>query len=256
MRNQMGKFQFLCYFFCILCLATNAQENLNSTKLDGAMKCIYSNGIPNHTIGKFPNKANPNEFKQQNLIFCFPRFPRLTENVTWGLMTVGVTITGIPIRPFTAEYFDPSAKRGYSKNPLSGWRKQAMHDSRSLGIDSHNGHIDRSGLYHYHSVFKQYNDTDKDRLIGYAPDGFKIIFRPSGIASSWQLKSGSRSSAPWGVHDGEFEEDFEYLPKSGALDECNGLKIDNSYTYFATTSYPFFPRCFKGEVNADFMVRN
>ena len=46
------------------------------------------------------------------------------------------------------------------------------------------------------------------------------------------------------------EKKFEYLPKSGALDECNGLKIDNSYTYFATTSYPFFPRCFKGEVNS------
>ena len=80
----MGKFQFLCYFFCILCLATNAQENLNSTKLDGAMKCIYSNGIPNHKIGKFPNKANPKEFKQQKLMFCLGWLTQLLT-IAWSL---------------------------------------------------------------------------------------------------------------------------------------------------------------------------
>ena len=76
------------------------------------------------------------------------------------------------------------------------------------------------------------------------------------MASSWQLKSGWRPFPPGGVHNGQFEEDFEYRLESGELDECNGLKIDDVYTYFATTSYPFFPRCFKGEVNLDFLVRH
>jgi hypothetical protein len=31
--------------------------------------------------------------------------------------------------------------------------------------------------------------------------------------------------------------------------------VDGVYTYFATDTYPFFPRCFRGEVPARFMVR-
>ena len=30
-------------------------------------KCIISNGVPNHKIGKFPTKGNPNIFKKQKL---------------------------------------------------------------------------------------------------------------------------------------------------------------------------------------------
>ena len=252
----MFKLEYVIFFFFIFNVATSAKENVSSTKILGEMTCISSNGTPNHEIGKFPNRANPNHFKEQKLSFCFPTFPQLTEKVTWGLMTVGVSIKGIPFRPFTAEYFDPTAKKGYSKNPSSGLRKQAMHDPRSLGIDKQNGHIDRSGLYHYHSIAKSLIDKKKDLLIGYAPDGFQIVYRPSGITSSWQLKSGSRSFPPGGARNGQFEEDYEYRMNSGSLDECNGSKINGVYTYFATTSYPFFPRCFKGDVNVDFMVRN
>ena len=252
----MLKLEYVFFMFFIFALKTNAQENIYDVDIRGKMTCISSNGVPDHKVGKFPNKANPNKLKEQNLTFCFPTFPRLAENVTWGLMTVGVSIKGIPIRPYTAEYFDPTAKKGYSKNPSSGLRKQAMHDPRSLGIDAHNGHVDRSGLYHYHSIVKKFNDSKKDILIGYAPDGFKIVFRSSGMTSSWQLKPGRRSVSPGNTYDGQFEEDYVYRVKSGSLDECNGSKINGVYTYFATTSYPFFPRCFKGDVNMDFMVRN
>ena len=34
------------------------------------------------------------------------------------------------------------------------------------------------------------------------------------------------------------------------------LKVNNVYTYFANESYPFFPRCFKGQANLDFITRN
>ena len=92
-------------------------------------------------------------------------------------------------------------------------------------------------------------------MVGYAPDGFKIIYKAS-ESSSWKLKTGSRTTAPWGKFDGSFEEDFEYVANSGSLDECNGRKLDGVYTYFATDKYPFFSRCFKGEVNIHFMTRN
>ena len=252
----MHKLKYLIFLFFIFTSITTAKENFVETQIIGKKTCIRSNGIPNHAIGKFPNRANPNKLKEQNLTFCFPSIPRLTENVTWGLVTVGVSTAGIPFRPYTADYFDANAKRGYGKDPSSGWRKQAMHDPRSLGMDIQNGHVDRSGLYHYHAILKNLKSTEKDMLVGYAPDGFRIVVRPSGIKSSWQLKAGRRPTPPGGVHDGQFDEDFEYRHRSGALDECNGLKVNNIYTYFATTSYPFFPRCFKGEVNLNFLVRN
>ena len=251
----MHTLRHVAYCFIFFTLSANAQENFKNVEISGQMTCIYSNGVPDHEIGKFPNRSNPNEFKDQKLTFCFPTVPRLTDNWTWGLMTVGVSIAGIPIRPYTAEYFDINAKRRFSKNPSSGWRKQAMHDPRSLGIDSYNGHVDKSGLYHYHSVTKNLYINKEDIFLGYAPDGFKILFNSS-VTSSWQLKSGIRSSPPGGIHDGQFEEDFEYRAQTGSLDECNGKKINGVYTYFATSSYPFYPRCFKGEINLRFMKRN
>ena len=129
-------------------------------------------------------------------------------------MTVGVSIKGIPIFPYTAEDFDLNAKKGFSKNPSSGLRKQAMYAPRNLGMEARNGHVDRSGLYHYHGIVKKLNDSKKDILIIYAPDDFKIVYRPYGITSSWQLKSGSRSVLPGGVHNGQFEDDYEYCIKS------------------------------------------
>ena len=170
-------------------------------------------------------------------------------------MTVGVASNGIPIRPYTADYFDSNAKRGFSKNSSSGWRKQAMFSPRSLGIDQHYGHVDKSGLYHYHQLKTASNVDIKEYLVGYAPDGFKIMYKLS-ESSSWRLKEGLRSTAPGGKFDGNFEKDFEYKANSGSLDECNGKKINGVYTYFATDTYPFFPRCFKGAVNKNYMRRN
>ena len=168
----MHTLRYIAYWFIILTLSANAQQNFNNIEVRGPQTCISSNGVPDHKIGKFPNRANPNKFKEQKLTFCFPTVPRLSDNVTWNLMTVGVSTTGIAIRPYTAEYFDINAKRGFSKNPESGWRKQAMHNPRSLGIDSHNGHVDKSGLYHYHSISKNLDATKEDILLGYTPDGF------------------------------------------------------------------------------------
>ncbi len=239
----MQTLRHLACWFIIFSISANAQEGLKNIEKKGEMTCIHSNGFPNHKIGKFPNRDNPNKFKEQELTFCFPTIPQFTQNVTYGFMTVGVSVSGIPFRPYTAEYFDENAKRGFSKNPSSGWRKQAMYKPRSLGIDSSNGHVDRSGLYHYHSTYKNSYPVKENILLGYAPDGFKIAYNASMI-SSWQLKPGVRLSSPGGPHDRQFEEDFEYRAQNGPLDECNGKKVNGVYTYFATDFYPFFPRCF------------
>ncbi|MGB3555240.1 MAG: YHYH protein [Jannaschia sp.] len=240
---------------CALPFAAPAHENETSVTREGAMTCIASNGTPNHEMGRFPNAANPNTFLEQALRFCFPMQPQRATGVTRGLMTVGVTTTGVPIRPYTAGYHDPDGRRGIGREP-SAWRQQAMHDPASLGMDAENAHVDRSGLYHYHGVSAAFLAAQGDTLIGYAPDGFEIRYSPDSATSSWQLKAGTRPDGPGGIYDGTFEEDFEYLAGSGTLDECNGGLVDGVYTYFATDSYPFFPRCFVGVVNPDFLTRS
>ena len=135
----MRIFVYFILFLSTCSFSLNAEQPPIKIEIRGNMNCITSDGIPNHTIGKFPNKANPNKFRKQQLTFCFPKVPKLSSSVTRGLMTVGVASNGIPIRPYTADYFDSNAKRGFSKNSSSGWRKQAMFSPRSLGIDQHYG---------------------------------------------------------------------------------------------------------------------
>lgn len=233
-----------------------AHENIVSAETNGGITCISSNGAPDHDMGQFPNRANPNAFHEQDLTFCFSATPRLADSVTTGLMTVGVSVTGVPIRPYTAGYYDANGRRGFSHDPSSGWRQQAMHDPRSLGMDDQNAHVDRAGLYHYHGVSSALLAAQGNTLIGYAPDGFEIKYSPTTATSSWQLKSGTRPTPPGQAYDGTFEEDFEYSVGSGTLDQCNGGQVDGVYTYFATDNYPYYPRCFKGVVNPKFMTRD
>ena len=251
----MSRHFFTALLLVSLPVTATAHENVSKVTQNSDLTCISSNGAPNHDMGKFPNRANPNGFREQALKFCFPNEPQKSNTVTTGLMTVGVSLTGVPFRPFTAGYYDANGRRGFSHDPSSGWRQQAMHEPRRLGMDDQNAHVDKSGLYHYHGVSSDYLASQKDTLIGYAPDGYEIHYIPSAATSSWRLKAGTRPTDPLGAYDGTFEEDFEYKAGSGTLDECNGGLVDGEYRYFATDSYPYFPRCFKGVVNPQFMTR-
>ena len=165
-------------------VAVMAHENVSTVTTEGAMTCIASNGLPNHDMGEFPNRANPNAFQAQSLRFCIATEPQLTNDVTHGEMTVDVTLTGLPIRPYTAGYCDPNGRRGMGCDPSSGWRQQAMFDPRALGMDDENAHVDRSGLYHYHGVSQSYLQGLTDTQVGFAPDGFEIRYDPGNATSS------------------------------------------------------------------------
>ena len=115
-----------------------------------------------------------------------------------------------------------------------------------LGLDANNAHVDHRGLYHYHGMPDALAGTSGSTLVGYAADGFEIHYIGSEARSGYMLLPGVRDSDPGGAHDGTYVEDWAYVQNAGNLDECNGGYVDGVYTYFATDTYPFFPRCLYG----------
>ena len=217
--------------------------------------CISSDGTPNHEIGNFPTRGNPHKFKRQRIKFCFSKSPIKTDKNKYVASVVGVTLTGIPIRPGTADWFDRNSPRKHSKDKSSGLNLEAIRPFEKIfGIDRFNGHVDHRGLYHYHKSNPLLLLNDEP-LIGYAADGFEILYTPEEVKPSWQLKKGNRKVEPFGKFDGAFKEDYEFVEGSGDLDECNGKFVDGQYKYFATDTFPFFPRCHWGNVSRDFTRR-
>lgn len=240
---------------CLAVLPLKAHENeVSITETRGEI-CIQSNGTPDHDIGTFPNSGNPHSFEEQSLTICVDATPELTGRTVERTNASGITLSGIIIRPGTADYYDASSPRGFSRDASSGWRLEGMGAAALLGMDSNAGHVDQAGLYHYHGISEGMLEASQGSQFGYAADGFELHYVGSGATSSWQLKSGTRPTAPYGAYDGTYEQDWEYVPGSGNLDACNGAMVNGEYTYFATDTFPFFPRCFKGSVSDDFTGR-
>ena len=215
--------------------------------------CISSDGAPNHNIGNFPTLGNPHKFKRQKIKFCFSKEPIKTDKNKYIASVVGVTLTGIPIRPGTADWYDKNSPKKHSKDKSSGLNLEAIRPFEKIfGIDDYNGHVDHRGLYHYHKSNPSLL-LNGEPLIGYAADGFEILYLPGNSKSSWQLKKGDRKIEPFGKYDGAFKEDYEFVLGSGDLDECNGKFVAGKYKYFATDAFPFFPRCLWGEISRDFI---
>lgn len=235
--------------------AANAHGNHVEITIEGDQRCISSNGTPNHDIGRFPNRGNPHAFQEQDIRICVDATPTRTDTATRNTRGSGVSVTGIWFRPGTADFYDASSPRGHSRDPSSGWRLEGMGAAEMLGMDMENAHVDNTGLYHYHGISDSLVGSQSGTLIGYAADGFEIHYVGQNAQPSWQLRDGTRPTAPFGTYDGTYEEDWEYIPGSGNLDECNGGMLGGSYVYFATDSFPFFPRCFWGTVSRSFRGR-
>ena len=220
--------------------------------IDGNQRCISSNGLPDHTTGTFPNRGNPHSIQELDIRYCFPLNPTKNSEPTEQRGSIGVALNGITIRPGTADFWDDSSPRGHSRDPSSGWNLEGMGSSEQLGIDDNNAHVDKRGLYHYHGLPQALVEKNTSSLIAYAADGFEIHYVGQKQTSSYQLKRGTRPSGPGGSYDGSFVEDWEYIANSGTLDECNGGYLDGRFVYFATETYPFFPRCMWGKSSKDF----
>lgn len=225
-----------------------AHEHVAIT-VDGDTRCISSNGIPDHETGEWRPGAT---VEPQDHVYCMDATPELTEEVTQNVRISGITLTGIPLRPGTAEYYDATTERGYSRDRSSGWNVEGI---GGLIMDAQNAHVDGDGMYHYHGIPSAVVSDLDGTLFGYAADGFEIHYAAETVQSSWQLRQGDRASGPGGAFDGTYEQDYEFIEGSGDLDECNGRMENGQYVYYATDTYPFFPRCFMGEVSEDFLGR-
>ncbi len=220
----------------------------------GNQRCIASNGLPNHSTGQFPNRGNPNSISPQKINLCFSAKPKKGKRARFIRGSVGVALNGVQFRPGTADYYDRSSPRGFSRDRRSGWNLEGLGARDKLGMDRNDAHVDHRGLYHYHGVASVLARSAKGTLIGYAADGFEIHYVGNQKKPSYRLKSGNRKSDPGGKHDGTYNEDWKYVAGSGSLDQCNGGLLNGKFIYFATKSYPFFPRCMWGAVSSDFTL--
>ena len=230
--------------FCLALLPATAFAETSIT-VASDLRCIASDGLPDHTTGQFPRRGNPHTIAAQTIRFCVDATPEY-DGTAREVRTIGIASNGVIIRPGTADWFDARSPRGHSRDDSSGWRLDGMGASDMLGLDQNNAHVDRRGLYHYHGIADPLAD-DPGTLIGWAADGFEIHYIGDRAQSSFQLKSGTRPTAPGGAYDGTYVQDWTYVKGSGNLDECNGAVVDGTYRYFATDSYPFFPHCLMGK---------
>ncbi|HWA09399.1 MAG TPA: YHYH protein [Opitutaceae bacterium] len=245
--------------------------NKVSITIEGEKRVIVSNGLPDHTTGRFPNADNPNRITAQSYRFTIPAKPVAETRATpLRMQPFGIAVNGVLFDPGTAEYWQND--RG------SGWHYDAKGDAFSLGLDANNAHVQPNGAYHYHGIptallARLSKGKPAMALLGWAADGFPIYGvwgHRSGpdaaselvvLRTSYRLKKGNRPTAngqPGGAYDGSFVEDFEYAAGSGDLDECSGRFgvtpefPEGTYYYVLTADYPFVPRFFRGVPDKSF----
>lgn len=232
-------------------------------------RVIKSNGIPEHNVGRFPNRGNPNAIRAQANTISIPEHPKVADRITYmhgqrpGPKVFGIALNGVT--------FEPGAGEFWKGNP--SWQYEPLGAAIPLGLDENHAHVQPTGKYHYHGLptglMKRlgYREGSHSPLIGWAADGFPIYVRygyknpkdPDSevvdLQPSYQLIAGNRPSepeGPGGRYDGTFVRDYHYIENSGDLDECNGRFCvtpefpGGTYAYFMTEKWPVVPRAFQG----------
>jgi hypothetical protein len=259
----------------------NASLNMPSTfnwVCTNGQRNLLGNGIPNHAVGVFPNAGNPSKIAPQNVRYAVTLTPAVLEGSAASIKEAGMAINGIKFDPGTggscpsaiASRADCTMDRGPGQ-----WRMEALGQSSfNFGVDANNAHVQPDGSYHYHGVPTGLLSADavtgkKMQLIGWAADGFPMYamhgFGDSRSMSSalrkmrgsYRLKASPDAGRPALalVPMGAFNQDYDYVPGLGDLDECNGRvgvtpEFPNGiYHYYVTDSYPYVQRCVKGSPN-------
>lgn len=249
--------------------------------VEGAVRRIRANGIPNHDVGPFPGPGNPNAISAQVYSYAVPVTP---SGPGAASRVFGVTLSGAVLDPGTAENWNDdrawnyeALRYGTAPPYFSG--ATATDNTRhptTLGVDCNFAHVQPNGAYHYHGVPTGLMPASPAiTFIGWAGDGYPIFARwgraaADDVASpivelraSYRLRTGTRPSGaagPGGTYDGTFSQDWEYVAGLGDLDECNGRtgvvtfdgRTVSSYHYVLTNTWPYIPRCFHATPDPSF----
>ncbi len=253
-----------------LALPSSAQWSCSATE-----RKLTANGIPDHPAGQFPNPGNPNTIAVQNVHFTTALTPALRKGSPVPVKIAGYAINGIKFDPGTAQSCTENCGN-HGEDPRGRWRIEALNQSYfDFGVDENNAHVQPDGSYHYHGVPTGLlkaagNSGQKMTLVAWAVDGFPIYARYAysvasnpgsairDLRSSYRLKSSPDAERPGiGIAPmGTFTQDYQYVAGSGDLDECNGRSgvtpefPKSTYYYMLTESYPYVPRCVKGNPSA------
>jgi YHYH protein/Fibronectin type III domain len=247
----------------------------SSWTCSSTQRSMTANGVPNHQIGTFPNSGNPNTpTVQSNVTFSATLTPtKGTSNNT--SRSLGYALNGVKFDPGTGGSCPATATKASDCTALGqgAYSLEALQTFFDFGVDSNNAHVQPGGVYHYHGMPEGIltaagvtSASPKMVLIGWAPDGFPIYARygysiATDAKSALKVIKGSyvvdtvadsgRPSAA-NIPLGTFPTDWNYVAGSGDLDDCNGRfgvtpEFPNGiYHYYATDTYPYLTRCFKG----------
>ncbi|MEP6390253.1 MAG: YHYH protein [Halioglobus sp.] len=253
---------------------SNATDVANGQLYMGALdislangKCIFSsNAIPNHDFND-GDRSFVNAVQVQDMTFEVPASPAVNAISTEISLQRdnAVMLNGVKVDLLAAGCYGIADGKIGCNDLSTPWRYDPANPANGFGVDSHNAHTQPDGSYHYHgSPNALFDDASQieSPVVGFAADGFPIYgsyFNDGSTTrralSSYQLRSGTRASGPGGSHDGTFIDDYEYVPGSGDLDECNGMFVGDNYGYYITEGYPYVLGCFRGTPDDSFLKR-
>lgn len=187
--------------------------------VQGSQRVFTGNNLPNHPTGNYPISPsddayavdrNPNSIQEQSVNFSVPANPTAAAQPNCVGGEVGILLSGVVV--FNA--FDAEG------------RDAVAHEVQ----DECDGHPQKDGFYHYHSLSDCIEDTatsGHSSLVGYAFDGYGIY--------------------------GYYGEDGTEVTNED-LDECHGHthvvewdgQMVEMYHYHATHEFPYTVGCFHG----------
>jgi hypothetical protein len=244
-------------------LADNSSQPFQFAWTCGStMRTLTSNGIPNHSVGTFPNPNNPNTIAPYAVNFSAPISPLL--DMVKPVPVVGYALNGVKFDPntgggcinnavSTATQGAGQASAGTPCTYLGGgdWSLEAIvpNSPFNFGADFNNAHVQPTGEYHYHGAPKGVYTSlggqednligNKMQVVGWASDGYPIYYKYGystatdatsplkKLTSNYKPNSIATSStlrpSPTIFPLGTFRQDWAYSAVNGGdLDECNG----------------------------------
>lgn len=275
-RTVLGDFSGIAQWRC------DQDPGLDSdvTLVDlGGVTVLTANSVPRHSIGTFPNARSGPDLTAVTVSYDIINAPQKTDTAT-EMAQFGVSVDGVAFEREPGATFRGEGVWTYEAlTPALAERTTSQAQFEWFGTDCNNGFILSSDeRYRYVGLpeglinrLGEQDGTATDMIFGgLAADGFPVYLRyaysdpddaGSGLsvmAASWEIRAGTRDSAPGGAFDGAFREDWEYVEGSGDLDECNGRTgvtpefPDGTYYYVITDDYPYIPRCVFGTPDDSF----